>query len=55
MNYKICIKISSETLELITIANPSAIIGDKYIDIEVPKEIKLPDEKNKGFFSSFFD
>ncbi|MHC1714460.1 MAG: tyrosine-protein phosphatase [Acidaminococcaceae bacterium] len=48
-------KVAPEVLNQIIITNPAAIIADKYIDIEVPKEIKLPDEKNKGFFSSFFD
>lgn len=48
-------KISPETLERITKVNPAAIVEDRYIDVEVPKEIKLPEEKEKGFFSSLFD
>ena len=52
---KISQKITPEALEQITRTNPAAIIEDRYIDIEIPKDIRLPDDKDKGFFSSLFD
>ena len=48
-------KVSPETLKAITCTNPRAIITDTYLDVDIPKELNLPEENGKGFFSRFFD
>lgn len=48
-------KITAKALKAISCTNPRAIITDTYLDVDIPKELNLPEEKNKGFFSRFFD
>lgn len=48
-------QISPEALRCITCLNPEAIIENTFLDVDIPQEFKVPEEKKKGFFSSFFD
>lgn len=48
-------EVSPERLENITCLNPRAIIENTYLDVEIPKELKLPEDNNKGFFARLFD
>jgi len=48
-------KVSPETLRMITSVNPQAILEDRYIDVDVTRELELPEEKKKGFFARLFD
>ena len=50
-------KVPPEIVTRITQTNPAAILNDEYLSFDLPKDIKLPDDKDKakGLFSSFFD
>ncbi|MGE4589166.1 MAG: tyrosine-protein phosphatase [Acidaminococcaceae bacterium] len=48
-------RITPQMLEQITRINPAAILRDEYLSLDAPKEIKVPEEKEKGFFSRLFD
>ena len=38
----------------IAVANPRAILENRFLDVSVPATIKMPGEKHKGFFASLF-
>ena len=38
----------------IAVANPKAILENRYLDVPVPATIKIPGAKHKGFLSSLF-
>ena len=50
-------KVPPEIVTRITQTNPAAILNDEHLSFDLPKDIKLPDDKDKGkgLFSSFFD
>lgn len=48
-------KVDAAALKAITCTNPRAIITDAYLDVDIPKELNLPEESGKGFFARLFD
>ena len=46
--------VEPEVLENITSINSRAIIENRYIDVHVPKELCMPDDKSKSFLSRLF-
>ncbi len=47
-------KVAPEILDRIVRVNSQAIIENRYIDVHVPKELCLPYDRSKGFFSRLF-
>lgn len=47
-------KVAPEVLERIVRINSQAIIENRYIDVHVPRELRLGEDRSKSFFSRLF-